>query len=110
MTKQTRIVLDLLIRAQDEGTPMWGLRICDLADLGSGTVYPILERLEKAGWVTANDEEGYPAGRPKRRFYTVTDAGRGHYEAAEAARVARRARWLPTRSAGARLGGGDVSA
>ena len=39
-----------------------------------GSVYPILYRLEKAGWIAA--ERGQAADGRKRRSYAITDAGR----------------------------------
>jgi DNA-binding PadR family transcriptional regulator len=90
------MVLDVLIAAADD--PPWGYRICDEAGLGSGTVYPILERLEEAGWIEGTWETGQPANRPRRRFYTLTNAGRTKYSAAIARRQDRtRARRLRLR-------------
>jgi PadR family transcriptional regulator len=50
--------------------------LSEVTGLGSGTVYPILERLEKAGHVSAWKESPPPADRPPRRFYELTGAGR----------------------------------
>ena len=54
-----------------------GAEICKATGLASGTVYPILARLEKAGWLGSAWETGDPAelGRPRRRFYTLTAQG-----------------------------------
>jgi hypothetical protein len=43
----------------------------------SGTVYPILLRLERAGWLSSEWETLDPieAGRPRKRFYTLTGVG-----------------------------------
>ena len=43
----------------------------------SGTVYPLLRRLEKVGWLTSLWEDIDPEteGRPKRRIFTLTDTG-----------------------------------
>jgi DNA-binding PadR family transcriptional regulator len=45
--------------------------------LGSGTIYPILQKLQAAGWVSSSWEEGDPAalGRPVRRYYLLTPDG-----------------------------------
>jgi len=45
--------------------------------LATGTLYPILLRLEAAGWLTSQWEEGDPRvlGRPRRRFYAITAEG-----------------------------------
>jgi PadR family transcriptional regulator PadR len=44
----------------------------------SGTLYPLLARLESAGWATSEWEAVEPAkvGRPRRRFYKLTALGR----------------------------------
>jgi PadR family transcriptional regulator, regulatory protein PadR len=43
----------------------------------SGTIYPILMRLERAGWLSSEWENLDPsdAGRPRRRFYRLTGLG-----------------------------------
>ena len=48
--------------------------------LASGTLYPLLARLESAGWAASRWEEVDPreAGRPRRRFYHLTKSGRAH--------------------------------
>jgi len=43
----------------------------------SGTLYPILMRLEKAGWLESWWEEVEPseAGRPRKRLYRLSSVG-----------------------------------
>ena len=94
MTGPVRQVMDLLIACVAADEPAWGLRVCDRTGLGPGTVYPILERLERAGWVASAMEPGQPSARPPRRLYTVTGTGRAEYQAALAARAARPRRWV----------------
>jgi DNA-binding PadR family transcriptional regulator len=56
----------------------YGFDISDATGLPSGTVYPVLRRLEEAGLLrsrwesveTAREEQ-----RPPRRYYTVTGSG-----------------------------------
>jgi PadR family transcriptional regulator PadR len=45
--------------------------------LASGTLYPILLRLEAAGWLLSRWETIDPskAGRPRRRLYRLTSTG-----------------------------------
>lgn len=45
--------------------------------LSSGTLYPILLRLESAGWLVSRWEKVDPArvGRPRRRLYRMTPTG-----------------------------------
>jgi DNA-binding PadR family transcriptional regulator len=54
-----------------------GAEISKLLNVGSGTLYPLLQRLENAGWLTSEWEKVEPAmaGRPRRRFYKLTGYG-----------------------------------
>jgi PadR family transcriptional regulator, regulatory protein PadR len=75
LTAQTRKVLSALMsRPRAE---LSGAEIGKSANLASGTLYPILFRLEEAGWLTSHWEKGDPAtlGRPRRRYYSVTAEG-----------------------------------
>jgi PadR family transcriptional regulator, regulatory protein PadR len=61
----------------------YGLEVIERTGLPSGTVYPLLARLEGEGWVTSRWEAGDPGARgPRKRFYEITVAG------AESARAA----------------------
>lgn len=82
MTLQTQAVLRaLLFKPAEE---LYGLQICSMAELPSGTIHPILARLESAGWLDSRWEETDPseAGRPRRRYYRLNPDG------AERARIA----------------------
>jgi DNA-binding MarR family transcriptional regulator len=89
LTKPTIGVLEALLSATSDA-PAWGLSICRDADLGPGTVYPILDRLTERGWVTSHEETGPHPGRPARRFYELTGTGRQQATEALEARKARR--------------------
>ena len=54
------------------------------AKVGSGTLYPLLRRLEDAGWLRAEWEgiEPVEAGRPRRRYYWLTAKGQQSASAA----------------------------
>ena len=54
-----------------------GAEIGKRTKLASGTLYPILFRLEEEGWLQSRWEAGNPAilGRPRRRYYRVTIEG-----------------------------------
>ena len=55
-----------------------GFDIIDASGLKSGTVYPILRRLEDAGMLRARWEpaaDAREAQRPPRRYYQITGAG-----------------------------------
>jgi DNA-binding PadR family transcriptional regulator len=73
MTTTVRLVLAAL---RDADAPTHGLAIATITRLGTGTVYPILHRLEAAGWATSAPEIQpiYGRGRPPRRLYTLTPA------------------------------------
>jgi DNA-binding MarR family transcriptional regulator len=89
LTKPTISVLETLLSATD-AAPAWGLSICRDADLGPGTVYPILDRLTERGWVTSRNETAPHPGRPARRYYELTGEGRLLAAQALEARKARR--------------------
>ncbi|HLM90238.1 MAG TPA: PadR family transcriptional regulator [Streptosporangiaceae bacterium] len=86
-------VLDVLTSSPSDN-PAWGLRLCEQTGYGTGTIYPALDRLMKAGWITDHWEDPPPADRPRRRYYTVTAGGRAAYHEAVAARSARRMAWV----------------
>lgn len=51
----------------------YGLAIMRHTGLASGTVYPILHRMETAGWVSGKrDVDASEPGRPARRTYELT--------------------------------------
>ncbi|MEV5820407.1 helix-turn-helix transcriptional regulator [Micromonospora haikouensis] len=47
-------------------------------ELPSGTLYPALARMEAEGWLVSakEGEEVHGQGRPRRRYYSLTEAGR----------------------------------
>jgi PadR family transcriptional regulator PadR len=75
MTLQTLAVLQAML--DDPTAPHYGLEIATAVRFPTGTVYPILARLEIAGWVTSTWENINPAdqGRPRRRLYMLTGTG-----------------------------------
>ena len=54
-----------------------GVDVGNAAKVGPGTLYPILQRLEKAGWLASRWETDDPQllKRPRRRFYRITELG-----------------------------------
>jgi PadR family transcriptional regulator PadR len=83
MTIPTQLVLRALL--ENPTQEMYGLEICAAAGLPTGTIHPILARLEKEyGWLTSRWEDIDPRaeGRPRRRYYKLTEDG------AERARIA----------------------
>ena len=75
MTMPTQLVLRALLA--DPTAEIYGSEIGEAAGLMSGTVHPILARLESLGWVESRWEDVDPtvAGRPVRRYYRITGAG-----------------------------------
>ena len=92
MTGPTTAVLDVLLA--DPDGEHYGLAIGAAAALPSGTVHPILARLEGLGWVTSAWEDLDPsaAGRPRRRLYRLTESGVAQARSALAAARDRKAR------------------
>lgn len=60
------------------GVESYGFQLVKATGLASGSVYPILRRLEDRGWVTAREEIIDPAARrPRHRvYYRLTAEGR----------------------------------
>lgn len=93
----TQAILELLLQRP---TGHWyGLEICKVTGLPSGTVYPVLSRLEQAGWIVSDWEplSSYErAGRPARRYYEFSSDGAAKARAmlAAAYRIGRRS-WQP---------------
>jgi PadR family transcriptional regulator PadR len=75
ITAAVGAVLAVLLAEPD--SDRYGLELMQAAGLPSGTLYPVLARLEKAGWVVAEWETIDPvaAGRPARRYYRLTPDG-----------------------------------
>ena len=76
MTLQVQLVLAEMLGEPSE--PRYGLDMCAATGLPSGTIYPILARLERIGWVESDweDPDAHIAeGRPRRRYYRLTREG-----------------------------------
>lgn len=100
----TAVIMDVLdvLTSSPPDNPAWGLRLCEQTGYGTSTIYPALDRLMKAGWITDHWEDPPPKDRPPRRFYEMTSTGREQYASALRARGERRAAWLrPAGHAGA---------
>lgn len=71
VTPQTRAVLrTILVRS------CFGYEIMHETGIPSGTVYPILARLEAAGWIESWNEDARERWLPPRRCYRLTQLGR----------------------------------
>jgi PadR family transcriptional regulator PadR len=74
LSKQTVEILSaLLIRPWQ-----WhhGYAVSKQTGIASGTLYPILMRLEKLGWLETRWEETHVEGRPPRHQYRLSPNGR----------------------------------
>ena len=75
MTIPTQLVLRSLLA--EPARELYGLQICAAAGLPSGTIHPILARLEQeSGWLTSRWEDIKPEdeGRPRARAQARTRA------------------------------------
>ncbi|HUK00652.1 MAG TPA: PadR family transcriptional regulator [Steroidobacteraceae bacterium] len=75
MSLQTLQVLEAFLEHPAEA--LSGADVHRRSRIASGTLYPILLRLESAGWFTSRWENVNPAdaGRPRRRLYRLTPTG-----------------------------------
>lgn len=74
LTPALKSVMEFLIQSEEE---VWGLLLVTKTGRPTGTIYPILERLEREGFLQSrwDDSESRPGAR--RRLYSLTPAGRG---------------------------------
>jgi PadR family transcriptional regulator PadR len=75
ITRQMEAVFAAFL--EDPQTPLYGLEIGKRAQLASGTFYPLLARMEGAGWLESEWEAIDPVaeGRRPRRYYRLTGEG-----------------------------------
>ena len=75
MSLQTLKVLEAFL--ENPADELSGADVLQRCRLASGTLYPILLRLESAGWFVSRWEsiDHSSAGRPRRRFYRLTPTG-----------------------------------
>ena len=75
LSHQTLRILRLFLRAPAEA--LAGSDIGKETGILSGTIYPVLARLEQAKWLESDWEELDPseAGRPRKRLYRITRTG-----------------------------------
>ena len=74
ITSAVAVVLRQFLNDPDE--PRYGYDLMQTTGFPSGKLYPILSRLETAGWLTKEREDIDPVaeGRPARRMYRITGA------------------------------------
>ncbi len=103
LTYPTALVLEALARGHHHG-----FQIMDVTGLPSGTIYPLLRRLDREGLVSSRWEKPAVARReqrPPRRYYQLTAAGEAmralaleRFHAVEILIVSARKRLRPARS------------
>lgn len=73
----THSLLLVLKAFLEQPSPLSGADVLRTTGVRSGTLYPILLRLESRGVLKSKWEAGKPEklGRPRRRFYTLTPKG-----------------------------------
>ena len=74
ISRQTLLLLEALL-----GKPAhWhhGYSLSQQTELASGTLYPILMRLEKLAWLETKWEDPGALGRPPRHLYRLTSEAR----------------------------------
>jgi DNA-binding PadR family transcriptional regulator len=93
VTRPLLLVLQALLEAP--GGEAWGFELLRLTGLQSGTLYPMLDRLERLGWLTSywQDATEVAGGRPRRRYYRLTADGAIEARDLVASRLADRPNW-----------------
>lgn len=81
-SKQTEAVIAALAGSESEWR--YGYDLSRETQLKSGTLYPILMRLERQGWLEERWEDEAAPGKPRRHLYRLTALG-----AAEASGILR---------------------
>jgi PadR family transcriptional regulator len=74
ITPKMARVLKIFLEEPDQ--PRYGFELMKLTGMASGSLYPMLAKLERAGWLTRGKENIDPhvAGRPPRMHYKITGA------------------------------------
>jgi DNA-binding PadR family transcriptional regulator len=71
----TSLLKLLRVFLADPTSKYWGFEIMRGTGLKSGTVYPLLARLEGMGWLESGWADEQHASRPRRRYYRLTSDG-----------------------------------
>jgi len=98
MVTLTSFTSVLILQALAQGY-RFGFDIMQVTGLPSGTIYPALRRLESLDFVTSDWEKDANArkeGRPRRRYYMLTQLGRRQLKESEA-RIQAVRRLIPRR-------------
>lgn len=72
-------VLGIIAKGETYGYEILSvLEECGFENLGEGTLYPVLTRLDRNGYISCRREKS-PLG-PVRKYYSITEAGLIYYE------------------------------
>jgi PadR family transcriptional regulator PadR len=68
----------------DPTREQYGFGLMRATGVKSGSLYPMLDRFERLGWIVASDEsiDEQAEGRPRRVLYSLTGAGEREARAA----------------------------
>lgn len=91
LTRVTPATIDVLDALLEHPDGCWGLLAIKRSGRPAGTVYPVLERLERLGWVDSHWEDANDRSGPRRRYYRLTEDGAAAAAAAVGDFRARRA-------------------
>jgi len=75
LSRITPATIDVLSCLLDASGATWGLEIIKSSTRPAGTVYPLLERLERLGWVDSRWDDTDNRPGPRRRLYLLTADG-----------------------------------
>jgi PadR family transcriptional regulator PadR len=76
LSRVTDATLDVLEALMGPDGDLYGYKVAERAGRKTGVVYPILDRLEAAGWVDSEWERAERGDRgPRRRFYRLSPGG-----------------------------------
>lgn len=73
LSPQARTILAALLEAG--ATWSHGYELAQVANVKSGTLYPLLIRLEEQGYLEAEWQQPQATGRPPRHAYRLTTSG-----------------------------------
>jgi PadR family transcriptional regulator PadR len=96
-SRQTLTILEALLARPSHWH--YGYAISLETSIPSGTLYPILMRLDKSGWLETRWEDSVPQGRPPRHLYRLS--GNGREWARDELRAARRMEFYKPAASGA---------
>lgn len=72
LTRTTEPTIEVLQVLLASTAPVWGLQLAKETGRPTGTIYPVLARLEDLGWVEGEWEDAPERKGPRRRLYRIT--------------------------------------